>query len=182
MTDPPTEFQARFEPLAPALEAWARLRCDGPLGRSLEAGDLFQEVALAAYAAFGRFDPARGPFRPWLFGVAARVAAEHLRRSARRAGRADAPLDGREERIPNELTTISRRVRRDEALARAVERLRGLEELDRRLLVHRGIEGLDHAEVATLTGLSGEAAAKRWQRLRERLRGWRELEALALEW
>ena len=176
------DFEGRFAPLAPALEAWARLKCDGPLGRALEPGDLVQEVALAAFGAFERFDPERGPFRPWLFGVASRVAAEHLRRAARRAGRADQRLETRLRRLPDELTTISRRVRRDEALGRAILRLRELDPLDRQVLIHRGLEGLEHADVGALTGLAPDAAAKRWQRLCERLRTWSEVEALRLEW
>ena len=41
---------------------------------------------------------------------------------------------------------------------------------ERRLLQYRGLEGLEHQEVGALLGLSSDAAAKRWQRLRDRLR------------
>ncbi|MEM8714003.1 MAG: hypothetical protein AAGG01_23925, partial [Planctomycetota bacterium] len=41
---------------------------------------------------------------------------------------------------------------------------------ERRLVVYRGLEGRGHAEVGELVGLDASAAAKRWERLRDRLR------------
>jgi RNA polymerase sigma-70 factor (ECF subfamily) len=163
-----TSFAAHYEAAAPALCAWAALRCRGPLGTLLDPDDLVQEVALEAMRAFERFDPARGAFRPWLFGVATRVASALLRSSARR--HAIAGVDPLGSQDPHaEVTTISRRVRRDEALTRLLDHVTGLDPIERDLLLYRGLEGLEHAEVAELVGLGTEAATKRWLRLRERL-------------
>ncbi|MDF1798639.1 MAG: sigma-70 family RNA polymerase sigma factor [Planctomycetota bacterium] len=161
-------FASHYELAAPALCAWAALRCRGPLGTLLDADDLVQEVALEAMRAFERFDPEHGSFRPWLFGVATRVSASLLRSSARRHGIAAIdPLGSQDLRA--EVTTISRRVRRDEALTRLLEQVAKLEPIERDLLLYRGLAGLDHAEVAELVGLGTEAATKRWLRLRGRL-------------
>jgi DNA-directed RNA polymerase specialized sigma24 family protein len=46
------------------------------------ADDLLAELWLQAYATRHNFDPARGPVRPWLFGVARNVLAAHWRRVA----------------------------------------------------------------------------------------------------
>ena len=45
-----------------------------------------------------------------------------------------------------------------------------LPEDERQLLLFRGLEGLTHAEVATLLAVTPDAVAKRWQRLCDRLR------------
>tara|TARA_R110002072_G_scaffold25443_5_gene85048 strand:- start:776 stop:1240 length:465 start_codon:yes stop_codon:yes gene_type:complete len=149
------------------------LRCRGPLRRVIDPDDLVQEVVLEAWRAQERFDPSKGPFRGWLFGVANRVAAEALRRQARRAPALD--LDS--EPIA-ELTTISRRVRRNESLTTLFTRLDELEADDRNLIIYRGLEGLDHRAVADLLGITPEAAAKRWQRLREQIAAWSSIKDL----
>jgi DNA-directed RNA polymerase specialized sigma24 family protein len=61
-------------------------------------------------------------------------------------------------------------VSRDETLAAFVVHVQTLSDEDRRMLMYRGLEGLPHDEVARLMGLSTDVAAKRWQRLRDRLR------------
>ena len=160
-------FQGRYEEVAAPLTAWAHLRCRGPLRRAIDPDDLVQEVVLEAWRAQERFDPSKGAFRSWLFGVANRVAAETLRRKARRGDAQDY-----ESEPVAELTTISRRVRRREALTSLFKRMDELDAEDRDLIVYRGIEGLDHRTVAELLGITSEAAAKRWQRLREQIAVW----------
>lgn len=71
--------------------------------------------------------------------------------------------------MPAETTTISRRVARDEAIQRFLERVETLDDSDRKLIILRGLEGLSHSAVANVLALSPEAAAKRWQRLRDSL-------------
>lgn len=168
---PRDRFLAAYEEAAPALRAWAVLRCRGPLGRALSPEDLEQEVCLEALRAIDRYDPERGPFRPWLFGVASRVASNAMRRLARGRLTPGAPLSqGRAQQLPADVTTVSRRVRRDEALEALLATVEQLPDDERRMLLYRGLEGLEHAEIAELMGMSPEGAAKRWQRLRDRLR------------
>ncbi|MCB9898214.1 MAG: sigma-70 family RNA polymerase sigma factor [Planctomycetes bacterium] len=179
------EFARAYEPLAPALRAWAALQVRGPLGSVLDADDLVQEVLVQLYGSFARFDPARGDFRGWTFGVASRVAQSLLRRlarsSARGGGTALEPLASRADSLPQDATTISRRVARDEGMQRFLARVLELDEDDRRLLVHRGLEGLGHAEVGALLGWTPDQANKRWQRLRTRLRDMPAVQGMLLE-
>jgi len=173
-------FGDRWERVAGPVTAWAALQTRGPLGRSVDTDDLVQEVCFHAYRSYSGFDPARGDFRPWVFGVASRVAASLLRKSARTRARAGSVLRlaSRADALPAAVTTLSRRVARDEGLQRFVARVHGLDDDERALLVYRGLEGLSHAEVAALLGLTSAQANKRWQRLRARLRDVPEVASL----
>jgi DNA-directed RNA polymerase specialized sigma24 family protein len=48
------------------------------------AEDVTAETFLAAFGARGRFDPAAGSARPWLFGIAIRQIGKHRRAEGRR--------------------------------------------------------------------------------------------------
>jgi RNA polymerase sigma-70 factor (ECF subfamily) len=164
-------FSEQYGGMAPALRAWAVLQCHGVLGRYVEADDLVQEVCFQAYRSFARFDREQGTFRRWIFGVASHVAADLLRQAARARARGFGPdvLGSRAGGVPEDATTLSRRVARDEGLVRFLQRVEEFDEDERNLLLWRGLEGLQLAEVATLLGCSEETAKKRWQRLRARL-------------
>ena len=66
--------------------------------------------------------------------------------------------------------SITTRAARDEQLRLFLDRVERLDDDDRELVVLRGLEELPLADVATLMGIGEEAATKRWQRLRARLR------------
>ena len=165
-------FDLHYPEVAQALRAWSVLRTRGVLGRFLEADDLVQEVCFQAYRSVSGYDAERGSFRRWLFGVASHVAADLLRRAARANARGlgGDMLGSRAGGVPEDATTLSRRVARDEGLLNFLARVEDLEAVDRDLLIWRGLEGLQLGEVATLCGCSEETAKKRWQRLRARLR------------
>lgn len=57
---------------------WNTLRRLGVARDDLE--DLAHDVFVVVYRKLGDYDPAR-PIRPWLFGIAFRVAAGHFRKS-----------------------------------------------------------------------------------------------------
>ena len=165
-------FSALYSRVAPALFAWARLRLLPELRAMFDAEDLVQEICFRAYDRFPTYDFDRASFRAWLFGIANNVLREHLVQLKRRAKRSisresdqPAPLDS----LPNETTSISRRVARDESLRRFILILESLETEEKRLLIYRGLEGLKHGEVAVLLNMSVDAAEKRWQRLVKKL-------------
>ena len=58
---------------------------------------------------------------------------------------------------------------RAEVLRTFIARVESLDEEERRLLLLRGLEGLEHEDIARELGISSAAVAKRWQRLRDRL-------------
>ncbi len=61
------------------------------------------------------------------------------------------------------------RVAKDEGLHLFLDHVCKLPREDRMILIHCGLEGLTHAETSTRLGLSRDAVAKRWQRLRAKL-------------
>ena len=59
------------------------------------AEDIVADVFMTAYRRRDRFDPALGPIRPWLFGIATNVIHRHHRQEARHL-RALGRLEGRQ--------------------------------------------------------------------------------------
>jgi RNA polymerase sigma factor (sigma-70 family) len=169
-------FGALYAEVAPTLVAWASLRVRRSLRSWVEPEDLVQEVVCRAYDKFANFDPAKGAFRRWIFGVANNVLKETLAAAAK-PGAAQARLEvsSRDllDQLPDDVTSVSRRLARDEALMGFVAKLDGLDDEDRKLIIYRGLEGLGHAEAAELLNISRDAAEKRWQRLVRRVEEWR---------
>jgi len=164
-------FAREFEPHAAKLVAWARLRVRRELWAVLEPEDLAQEVGCRALARFAAFDSARATFAAWLFGIASHVLNEALRALGRGPGSAKKlNFEADMNEIVDAVTTITKRVARDESWNRFTARAATLDDDDRALLVHHGLEGLSHKEVATLMGISEDTARKRWQRLITKLR------------
>lgn len=165
---PTSSFTELYGEAAPALFTWAHVRLQAPLRAQLDPEDVLQEVCCRAYDRFESFDASLGSFRSWVFGIANNVLREALlslrhlpKAEPARAEWSHLPWDD----LPDDATSISRRVVRSESIAAFVARLDGLTEEEKKLLIYRGLEGLRHAEIASLLGLSVDAAEKRWQRL-----------------
>jgi RNA polymerase sigma factor (sigma-70 family) len=133
-----------------------------------------QEVWARALAQFEKYDPASTPFRPWIFRIGKNVLLEALRHLRDPAPRAWTPGSTTKlsalGALPDEVTSFTTQLARDDAIQRFLEVAGALESADRELLVAHGLEGLDLRDVATRLALSNEAVKKRWQRLCTRLR------------
>lgn len=170
------DFARLYEHIAPAVHTWASLRLRPNQAAMLDPGDLVQEVWLRAWRRIDDFDHERVPFRFWVFRIAKNVLLEASRQSRRpdqlgriRASGEDGEADPLA-RVADSITAVSRRVSRDEELGRFREAVAALPEDERKLVLHCGLEGLPLREVGERLGISEEAAGKRWQRLRARLR------------
>jgi RNA polymerase sigma-70 factor (ECF subfamily) len=163
-------FNALCARVLPALYGWAQLRVGRRLRRGIEPEDLVQEVWARALTAFEDYDSTR-PFRPWLFGIARNVLLEELRGAQRRAADGlDASVARRVlEQAPDEVTSFTRRLARDEALAHFLAQVRELGDDEQTLVRLCGLEGASTREAALALGINEEAAKKRWQRLRVEL-------------
>ncbi|GAA1790077.1 RNA polymerase sigma factor [Actinomadura chokoriensis] len=132
------------------------------------ADDIAAEVFLAAFRKRGRFDPARGTVRAWLYGIATRLIGTHRRAEGRRYQAlartpADRFEDGHEELVAARVTAG----RAGEDLAGALARLpRG----DRDVLLLVALADLSYEEVGQALGLKTGTVASRLHRARRRLR------------
>ena len=164
-------FIKNYEDVAQALFAWSRLHVRPALRRFIEAEDILQEVCCRAFDGFAEFDPRKGNFRSWIFGIAHNVLRENLRRIGRNRETRIAPEKWPSlASLPDDATSISQRIVRDENLKAFVAQLEKLGEDERRLLLYRGLEGMSHAEIASLLDVSLDAVEKRWQRLLKKIR------------
>jgi RNA polymerase sigma factor (sigma-70 family) len=166
-------FEALFAEVAPALYAWAELRIRPTLRARLDPQDLVQEVWIRGMQGFARFDERGVSFRAWAFRIGKNILMESIR--ALRNDIVDTPggatsrmlaLEG----VPQDVTSFTQRVAREESVRAFLDQAGALAEVERMLLVHCGLEGETCAEAALKLGLSEDAAIKRWQRLKARLR------------
>jgi RNA polymerase sigma factor (sigma-70 family) len=169
----PQQFGKLYERVAPAVFAWAALRLRGRLRAQLEPEDLCQEIWMRALDLFPNSDATHDNFRAWIFSVAKYVLQEALRRHERSSAQQGGPEASAKirllEGVADEVTSTTHRIARNEALSNFIARADRLEEDDRALFVHCGLEGLSCAQAGERIGASADAATKRWQRLRARL-------------
>ncbi|QXJ22809.1 RNA polymerase sigma factor [Actinomadura graeca] len=139
----------------------------GRLGRDA-ADDVVAETFLAAFRRRAAFDPGRGAVRPWLFGFATKLIAQHRRVETRRyralARLGPEPDPGGHE---DSVTTSVTAERMQPALARA---LAGLSRKDRDVVLLKALGQLTHEEIATVLGIPYGTVGSRLNRARRRLR------------
>jgi len=167
-------FAALYRRLAPSLYVWVSLRVLPEIRHRLDPDDIIQEVWYKVCGRLATFDPEIGRFRSWVFGIANNILRDELRKLRRRT-RIARVLENQGaknivEAIADEATSVTRQVSRNEQIQELLKRSRGLDELDRKLLLFRGLEGLTYAEVARRLELNQDAVESKWRRLRAKLR------------
>jgi RNA polymerase sigma factor (sigma-70 family) len=124
-----------------------------------DAADVIAETFLTAWRRLEDV-PAGEAARPWLFGVAWRVLANH--------GRAERRKIALGERLRSELAAAPYGREPSPALRDAAAAFRGLPAADREILALVGWEGLDPGQIAVVLGCSRNAARIRLHRARRR--------------
>jgi RNA polymerase sigma-70 factor (ECF subfamily) len=156
MSSPEELFSQLFERTHVALLGYAVRRVGDPA----DAADVVAETYLVAWRRLD--DVPTGPeARPWLFGVARRVLANHYRGERRRLALADRLRDSLHQAVPPP------EVHEPTLVERAVERLG---DDDRELLHLLAWEELAREEIAVAMGLTRAAVRVRLHRARARLR------------
>lgn len=156
---PPDERRRRFEEIYaachdPVLGYLLRRTASGE-----DAADVLAETFLTAWR---RLDDVPGgeEARPWLYGVARRVLANHHRGERRRTALGD--------RLRADLAEVVQPAPGGD-LATIASTFRELPETDREVLSLVAWEGLDTGQIATVLGCSRNAVRVRLHRARRRL-------------
>jgi RNA polymerase sigma-70 factor (ECF subfamily) len=171
--DEARKFTARYEKVAAPLCVWAMRHVSRTVRSRVEVDDVLQETWLRALRLRGRFDGSDGAFRAWVFAIAKNLLLE-VQRSVSRLRRVQIG-EGRTtelgfDALSASVTALSRRLMRDEGIRRFHEHLESLPREDQDLVSFCGLEGATCADAARKLGIGVEAAHKRWQRLRSKLR------------
>lgn len=174
------DVEALYREHAAPLYAWACLRLEPRLRRVCTPEDLTQEIWLRAARLAATRDQHSGPPRAWLFTIAKHVLFEVHRAARQRVpeGAGSSTRLSLLQEVPAEVTSLTQRLARDDNVRAFLERATALDDDDRALLLHVGLEAMSQAEVAVQLGVGYEALAKRWQRLRDRVRTWPSAQAL----
>lgn len=140
----------------------------GRLGTQI-ADDLAAETFLVALRKRHTFDPERGTVRPWLYGIATNLVADH-RRSERRRLLAfhrtpvdSSSHDGHEDRVAARLVAAG-------AQGRLAAALRSLSDGDRDVLLLVALADLSYEEVAQTLDIPYGTVGSRLNRVRRKLR------------
>lgn len=161
-TAKPARFEAIFRAELPYV--LATLRRLG--GRVADLEDLAHEVFVVVHRRLPDYDASR-PLRPWLFGIALRIASDDRRLARRRWERGD---EGETE------AAVAKEVGPERAAIDAERRalvLRALDALDldkRALIVLHDIDGEPMPEIAHALGVPLNTAYSRLRLARERFR------------
>ncbi|WP_127507286.1 sigma-70 family RNA polymerase sigma factor [Actinoplanes solisilvae] len=135
----------------------------GTLAPATEVEDLAQETYLRAVRALPEF-AGRSTVRTWLFSIARRAAADHVRRAVRRPRSATVP----DWESSAERADPHGRPRFEEQHA-LIELVRGLAEERREAFVLTQVAGLSYAEAAEICGCPVGTIRSRVARAREDL-------------
>jgi RNA polymerase sigma factor (sigma-70 family) len=153
-----------FETHAQALFAYATRRLDSAL-----AEDIVAETFRSAIEGAGRFDPALGNERAWLFGIASNLIRRHWRTEQRRLA-ALVRSHGYPIGYTDDFEGIDGKVDTQDRMQRLIDRVGQLAPDDRDLLVLIAWEGFSNREAAAVLGIPAGTVGSRLHRIRAALR------------
>lgn len=129
-----------------------------------DAADLAADVFVRALAGRDRYELSRADCLPWLYGIAANLAGDRLRRVRSRAGKASPP--GRSDDATEEADSRLEA----ESLAGLINPvLQSLSDDDRKTFLLYALEGLTYAEIAGLLGVPAGTVGSRINRVRRQI-------------
>jgi RNA polymerase sigma-70 factor (ECF subfamily) len=131
------------------------------------AEELNQDVWLTAVQGFDRFDPLKGKFRDWLFGIARHRVSRHYRSLAPRPAVDDGTDPDGEDAGALPPPELLEEVERAQIVRAALVRI---DPEYRDVLVGKYLDGRSVAEIADRTGRSAKAVESMLSRARGRLR------------
>lgn len=156
--------RARFQTLLAGHERIvfkvAAMYCHNPEDRR----DLAQDIAVQAWRAFGKYDPARS-FSTWLYRIGLNVAISQVRSAVVRERHAT-PLDEQAHDIADESASPHEADERLRMLQRCIDTLGPLD----RALMLLYLEDRNYRQIAEVLGISETNVATKINRLKQRIR------------
>lgn len=155
-------FGDLYEHYLPAIYRYVFYR----IGEVGEAEDLTETVFVKAWEAMERYRPTEAPFGAWLYRIAHNLIVDRHR--------AQKPVDPLDERVVEarpEADPAAQAEAREAASALA-QALRQLEPAQQEVLALRFVNGLSHAETATIMGRSAGAVRVLQHRALAAVRQW----------
>jgi RNA polymerase sigma-70 factor (ECF subfamily) len=138
---------------------WQSLRRLGVPAADLE--DLAHEVFLVVHRKLAEYDTAR-PIKPWLFGIAFRVASDHRRKLTRRGEQADDAADARAAADASPEAQVVTR----QAIELARRALAAVDDDARAVFILAELDGVAVTDVATSLEIPVNTAYTRLRRAR----------------
>jgi RNA polymerase sigma factor (sigma-70 family) len=134
------------------------------------ADDLAAETFLVAFRKRDKFDETRGAVRPWLFGIATNLVAQHRRAETRRyeaLARAGSDPDARPVAESHENQVVASVTGLQPRLASA---LKNLSRQERDVVLLMALSELSHEEIAQALAIPYGTVGSRLNRARKKLR------------
>ncbi|MCC7011691.1 MAG: sigma-70 family RNA polymerase sigma factor [Planctomycetes bacterium] len=151
------------------LRVWVDLHLHGAMRGRIDPADVMQETWARAMQNIRLFDSSKGTFRGWLFGIARNVLRDAFRaNTSANAGHGGTSWAASLDQVTDRVRGFVQSVDRNDALQHLGETIRAFDESDQDLAIC-ALEGLKLGDAAVRLGISYEATAKRWQKLRARL-------------
>ncbi|MBC6459494.1 RNA polymerase sigma factor [Actinomadura sp. HBU206391] len=160
---PSDAFAALYDEHFPRIYQYIASR----LGRDV-ADDITADTFLIALRKQDRFDAERGAVRPWLFGIATKLVAQHRRQEMRRY-RALAKL-GPEEVAESHENQVINWVRAESLQRGLAQALGALSRGERDVLLLSAVSELSNEEVAQALGIAYGTVGSRLSRARRKVR------------
>ncbi len=140
----PHDFAPLYDHYAPRVYKFFRYRVDD----IATAEDLTARTFERALADIGRYQPARGSFAAWLFGIASHTVKEHYRDGKRRQL---TPLDEIRE-LPGDGPPLEQAIVDAETHAQLALAVAQLSDRERELIGLKFAGGLANTDIARITG------------------------------
>lgn len=157
---PEVDFAALYQ--AEFGHVWHTLRRFGVRERDLE--DLCHDVFVAFYRSQDRYDATR-PLKPWLSGIAFRVASDYRRRAQHRREMPSLPID----RSPSDEPPADEKLTGCQDRELLIEALAAVEEGRRAVLLMHDIDEQTMPQIAAVLGLPLNTAYSRLRLARAEL-------------
>jgi RNA polymerase sigma-70 factor (ECF subfamily) len=137
------------------------------LGSRQDAEDVAQEAFVRAFRSLARFEK-RAKFSSWLYQIALNLCRDRLKSRSRQARPAEEEVLANLDAGPDE--QAPRVVLKQELGQKMADAINKLPVLYREAFVLRHLQGVDYAEIGTITGVPADTVRVRAYRAREMLR------------